>query len=234
MPSAVRALLVAGVCCAALSACDQGDTVSEQRVKIYPSLAACEAEESVADCTAAFAGAQQQQLATAPQYNSLQACEDRYGPAACIPYESPTGAWFVPAMVGFMLGHALGGPVYQPIYVDRGGWAYSGGQIVGTYRRGCASGDSGPSCRSGIGVGSSYVYNAGSSGGSGSHAVWTSSAFRSETVTTHVARSGFGGGGGSIGGKSMSGGGDRVGLGTGAISRGGFGGTASAMGARGG
>lgn len=220
------------VCCAALAACDQDQTVTEQRVKIYPSLAACEAEQSVADCTAAFQGAQQQQLATAPQYNTLQACEDRYGPAACMPYQSATGSWFIPAMVGFMVGHALGGAVYQPVYVDRGGWAYSGGEILGTYRRGCAPGQTGPGCNSGVGVGSSYVYNAGSSGGSGSHAIWTSSAYRSETVTTHVARGGFGSGS-SIGGKSVSGG-DRVGVGTGSISRGGFGGTASAMSARGG
>jgi uncharacterized protein YgiB involved in biofilm formation len=230
--STISALLIAGVCCMALSACDDDKTVTEQRVKIYPSLDACKVEESVADCNAAFAGAQAQQQATAPQYATMASCEERYGPAACMPYQSSAGSWFIPAMVGFMIGHALSGPVYQPVYVDRGGWAYSGGQILGTYRRGCGSGG-GIGCSSGVGVGSSYVYNAGPSGGSGSHAIWTSSAYRAESVTTPVSRGGFGSSSG-IGGKSLSGGGDRVGIGTGAVSRGGFGGTASAMTAHGG
>jgi uncharacterized protein YgiB involved in biofilm formation len=162
----------------------------------------------------------------------MQACEDRYGPAACMPYQSSGGSWFMPLMVGFVMGHALGGPLYQPVYVDARGWAYSGGAILGTYRRPCAPGQSGSGCASGGGS-FSYVYNAGSSGGSGSQAIWTNSAYRAETVKTTVARGGFGSGS-SIGGKSISGGGDRVGIGTGSIARGGFGATASSSGARGG
>ena len=80
--------------------------VSEQRIKIYSSVETCQVEQSGEDCAKAFAGAEEQHTTTAPRSASRTACEVQYG--SCAALHDGTGDWFVPAMVGFMLGHALG------------------------------------------------------------------------------------------------------------------------------
>jgi uncharacterized protein YgiB involved in biofilm formation len=124
-----RVLLLCGALLLALNAgIIWAGKVSEQRIKIYSSVETCQVEQSGEDCAKAFAGAEEQHTTTAPRSASRTACEVQYG--SCAALHDGTGDWFVPAMVGFMLGHALGtsgvaSVVSQPVYVDRGGAAYS-------------------------------------------------------------------------------------------------------------
>jgi uncharacterized protein YgiB involved in biofilm formation len=166
-----------------LSRCQQEHA---QAIETYPTVAACRAQHDEAECERAMAGAQAQQDQTAPHYGNQATCEDVYGPGNCVPrgeYAPPgyypggyggSGGWFVPAMVGFMIGHALSsGPVYQPVYLDRRGYAYSGSTLLGAYGGG--------------GGGSGYVYRTGGSSAS----VWQSGQYATRTVTP--SRGGFGG-----------------------------------------
>ena len=142
----------------------------EQRIKIYNSVEACRVEQPAEDCAKAFAGAEVEHEKSAPRFAARALCEAQYG--GCGAFHDGTGDWFVPAMVGFMLGHAPGtgavaSVVSQPIYVDRGGTAYSGASPIGSYRSGCAVNPDDPHCRDGGGFsgGGGFVYA--SSGGGG-------------------------------------------------------------------
>jgi uncharacterized protein YgiB involved in biofilm formation len=174
----------------------QTEQVEEQRIKIYPSLDACKAEQDAAACDQAFSGAEKAHESNAPRFSDRQTCEDRFGPAACQPYRDNSGGWFIPAMFGFMVGHALSGPslVYQPVYVDRFGQAFSGAQNLGVFRADCANQPGNLNCSSGARYGSSgYIYNSSSGGGGGSTSgVWTSGRYGVQTTTRTVARGGFG------------------------------------------
>jgi uncharacterized protein YgiB involved in biofilm formation len=147
----------------------------EQRVRIYSSLEACKAEQPAEDCAKAFAGAEDQHMKTAPRFTSRDVCEAQHGDGGCVAYHDGTGVIFIPAMVGFMLGHALAPPssnpypsddprrytwalnqsatrsassvVYQPVYVDRNATAYAGSSPIGSYRSRCAVNTDDPSCQ---------------------------------------------------------------------------------------
>jgi uncharacterized protein YgiB involved in biofilm formation len=174
-----------------------GSKVREQRIKIYSSVEACQAEYPAEDCAKAFAGAEQEHAKSAPRFIARDLCEAEYG--SCAALHNGTGDWFVPAMVGFVLGHALGaggigGVVSQPVYIDRGGTAYSGTSPIGAYRDRCAANPDDPYCRGGAGFGSGggFVYASGGGGGSSSASVWSSKSYIVESVRTSVTRGGFG------------------------------------------
>ncbi len=211
------------------------DEEQAQRIKIYSSVDACKAEQSVQQCNEAFLGAQQQHQTTAPRYPAADSCEAQYGAGACVPYRDPGGgSWFIPAMMGFMIGHALSGPslLYHPVYVDRFGGAFSGGNSLGYFRGNCGGPSSNWDCGGRASFSSGYVYSGGGGASSSRSGVWSnSSAYRAETVT--VSRGGFGGSA-SIGKPLASAGGGRVGVSSGSVSRGGFGATASSAAGRGG
>ncbi len=177
-----------------------GSKVKDQRIEIYSSVDACQAERSAEDCAKAFAGAEQEHAKSAPRFTARDLCEAQYG--RCAGLHESTGNWFIPAMVGFMLGHALGSggaasAVYQPVYVDRGGTAYSGTNSIGSYRSRCVVNPDDPYCRSGAGAfggrGGGFVYASSSGGGgSSSSSIWSSKSYPVESVRTTVMRGGFG------------------------------------------
>jgi uncharacterized protein YgiB involved in biofilm formation len=174
-----------------------GSKVREQRIKIYKSVEACRVEQPAEDCTKAFAGAEQEQARSAPRFVSRALCEAQFGSCEGLP--DGTGNWFIPAMVGFMLGHGLGtggvtSVVSQPVYVDRGGTAYSGVSPIGSYRSRCAVNPDDPYCRGGSGSGGGFVYASRGTGGgsSSSSSVWSSKSYAVEEVRTSVTRGGFG------------------------------------------
>ncbi len=206
--SRIVVLVAAGILLLVLAArgrnnlSQQTDEVQEQRVKVYSSVEACKAEQSGDVCSQAYAGALQAHETSAPRYDTRDLCEDRYGPAACMPYHQDGHDWFMPAMMGFMLGHALGGssPIYQPIYIDRYHTVYSGRDSIGSVRddcfrrQGCASG------------GSTYVYNTSSGGGSSSVSrLWTNRGYDVQTTTRTVTRGGFGSTASLVASRSSSG-----------------------------
>lgn len=169
--------------------------VSDQRIEIYSSVDACQAEQSAADCTRAFAGAGQEHTKSAPRFMARDLCEAQYS-GSCTALHDGTGDWFIPAMVGFMLGHAVGtggaaSVVSQPVYVDRGGTAYAGTSPIGSYWSRCVVNPDDPHCRSMAGGGGGSVY-APSGGESSSSGVWSSKSYIVESVRTSVMRGGFG------------------------------------------
>lgn len=170
---------------------------NQQRIKIYSSVEACRIEQPPDDCAKAFTDAGQEHEKSAPRLVSQAACEAQYG--GCSALHDAAGDWFIPAMTGFMLGHALGTGgaatvVSQPVYVDRGLTAYSGTAVLGSYRSRCAVNPDDPQCRGSGGsrIGG-FVYASGSAGGSSSSSsVWSSKTYNVESIRTTVARGGFG------------------------------------------
>jgi uncharacterized protein YgiB involved in biofilm formation len=207
---------------------------TEQRLKIYNSVEACRAEQPPEDCAKAFADAEQEQAKSAPRLASREVCEAQYG--SCAALHDGTGDWFVPAMAGFMLGHALGtggvaSVVSQPVYVDRGGTAYSGVGPIGSYRSRCAVNPDDPYCRGGggSGGGGGFVYSSGVGGGgsSSSSRVWSSKSYTVESVRTSVMRGGFGSSASSAPPSSMGVASAPNATSSSSVTRGGFGITAS-------
>jgi uncharacterized protein YgiB involved in biofilm formation len=194
-----RVLLLCGALLLALNAgIIWGSKVREQRIKIYSSVEACQAEQPAEGCAKAFAGAEQEHTKAAPRFTVRDLCEAQYG--RCADLHDGTGDWFIPAMAGFMLGHALGtgsvaSVVSQPTYVDRGGGAYTGTTALGSYRSRCAVDPDDPYCRGGGGSGSGggFVYaSSGGGRGSSSSSVWSSQSYTVESVRTTVMRGGLG------------------------------------------
>jgi uncharacterized protein YgiB involved in biofilm formation len=205
---------------------------NEHRIRIYNSVQECQAEQPGEDCAKAFAGAELEYEKSAPRSASRELCEAQYG--NCTAFRDGGGDWFAPAMVGFMLGHALrtGGVtsvVSQPVYVDRTGAAYVGTNRIGSYRSRCAINPDDPYCRAGggSGGGGGFVYAAGGGGGgsSSSSSVWSSRRYNVESVRTTVMRGGFGSSASSA--SSYSTGAPNA-LSSSSVARGGFGSTASA------
>jgi uncharacterized protein YgiB involved in biofilm formation len=210
---------------------------SERRIKIYNSVEACRAEQPAEECAKAFADAEQEHEKSAPRSTSREVCEAQYG--TCSAFHDATGDWFVPAMVGFMIGHALGAGgattvVSQPVYVGRDLMAYSGTTVLGSYRSRCAVNPDDPYCRAGggSGGGGGFVYARGGSGGgsSSSSSVWSSRSYRVEEVRTTVMRGGFGHSSSSAPSYSAGGADAPHAFSSAAVARGGFGSTASAHG----
>ncbi len=171
-----------------------GSKVKDQRIEIYSSVDACQAERSAEDCAKAFAGAEQEHAKSAPRFTARDLCEAQYG--RCAGLHDSTGN------SGFMLGHALGAGgdasvVFQPVYVDRGGTAYAGTNSIGSYRSRCVVNPDDSYCRSGAGAlgggGGGFVYaSSGGGGGSSSSSIWSSKSYSVESVRTTVMRGGFG------------------------------------------
>ena len=204
---------------------------NEHRIRIYNSVEECRAEQPAEDCAKAFAGAEQEYEKSVPRLASRKLCEAQYG--NCTIFHNGGADWFVPAMVGFMLGHALGtsgvtSVVSQPVYVDRSGTAYSGTNPIGSYRSRCAVNPDDPYCRAGggSGGGGGFAYATGRGGGGSSSSVWSSKSYNVESVRTTVMRGGFGS---SASSASYSADAPHA-ISSSSVARGGFGSTASAHG----
>lgn len=211
-----------------------GSKVKQQRIKIYNSVQTCRLEQPADDCAKALAAAEQEHEKSAPRLGSRELCEAQYG--GCTALHDGTGDWFVPAMTGFMLGHALGtsgmaSVVSQPVYIDRSGTAYSGASPIGSYRSRCAVNPDDPYCRGsgGSGSGGGFVYASSSGGGSSSSSnVWSSKSYAVESVRTTVTRGGFGSSASSAPASSTGAAGAPNATSSSSVARGGFGMTAAA------
>ena len=138
----VVALAVSAV--ALLSACDDhtprssqaGIPQGQQQQTVYRNLDACLAQATdmtmVQACRDGYAQAMEK-MAEAPKYETQATCEDVYGPGACVPrgsvvHDGGGGGWFIPYMMGYMIGGGFGRSTsYYPVFVDRGGTTYAGG-----------------------------------------------------------------------------------------------------------
>lgn len=153
----VSVLLVGAAATALLPLAGCGEDAQQTEAKIFPSVAACEAEFSKEQCAQAFEASRQLHIQNAPKFQSQAECEAAMGPGACTVISGPTptggvGSFFIPALAGFMLAQAItprggfggapligeldidlpGGRKYRPrpIYVDRSGYLRSGANQI--------------------------------------------------------------------------------------------------------
>lgn len=141
---------------ALLLACDQEDPLAKNG--FVADQAECAKAIDADVCRQKLADARAEHMKSAPAFPSKEACEEQFGAANCEPqtklasaatdprtpgasgsdgqtvvHESGTGM-FVPMLMGYMMGRALGGGYYaQPVYRDRNNMAYAGG--AGGYAR---------------------------------------------------------------------------------------------------
>ncbi|MFI3247321.1 MAG: DUF1190 domain-containing protein [Ferrimonas sp.] len=90
-------------------------------------------------CEQVFGSAQVEHLATAPRFETQAACESEFGAEACqaAPEGSQGnsfgGSWFMPMMMGYMMGNLLSGnrsPRYAPVYGSRSSSSPLNGKMV--------------------------------------------------------------------------------------------------------
>ena len=106
-----------GVSAFALTGCEEKVDAFQ-----YASVDGCvtAGEFSEAECTLRFERAKDEHERVAPKYQSRADCEAEHGTEACQPREASVtggGGLWMPLMIGWMMGRALGGPVAtQPLY----------------------------------------------------------------------------------------------------------------------
>ncbi len=121
------ALAILGAAAFALAGCQESQT----EAAAFPDIASCKAASKTdgwftqADCDAAFEQAQALHDETAPRYDSRELCEQQHGPEACQQASGGSGGGgiFMPLLMGYMIGQALGGgrPIAQPVMSRSGG-----------------------------------------------------------------------------------------------------------------
>jgi uncharacterized protein YgiB involved in biofilm formation len=126
-----------------VAGCDQPDPTAAGN--FYKDAQQCERSNDPDACRQAFADARSEHLKTAPAFTSRAECEAKFGAENCLetkerPGQAPQGAqtasmgggWFLPAMMGFMMGRSLSGlGGGQPVYRDTANTAYSGNKTLG-------------------------------------------------------------------------------------------------------
>jgi uncharacterized protein YgiB involved in biofilm formation len=155
----INLVLVGSVSLLALTACDQSDVLSES--SFFKDEAACAAQNNADACRQALVDARQAHLKSAPQFANREECEAQFGESNCMnskelqvptanaqPSASPTGTpetapstqsasmgggWFMPLMMGYMMGRTAGGMFGQPVYRDTDNRAYSGNKPIGRF-----------------------------------------------------------------------------------------------------
>jgi uncharacterized protein YgiB involved in biofilm formation len=160
----IRLVLLGSTGLLLLASCDQSDPLVGG--DFFRNERECAAANNPDACRQALMDAQQQHVRTAPAFASREACEARFGLENCTetkvqpspeqiqPGEQQTaqsggGSWFLPIMMGYMMGRTLGGPGYvppaagaqapsqqtaaagRPVYRDVNNTVYSGRETLG-------------------------------------------------------------------------------------------------------
>lgn len=140
-------VLVAGAGAAAPALARLDPTQREEEALVYGTAGACIGEgwRSPEDCEAAERTARERYAATAPRYDTRDACERQHGRAGCRPGEDVTPAArgrYLPVMTAFLMGRSdeQDLPV-QPLYAHApedeaqaavtGGGGHAGGYCTG-------------------------------------------------------------------------------------------------------
>lgn len=145
-------LLLAGAAALPLAACDQAADNAVTDATLYADASSCAQDFNPEACEAAEAGAKAEHIATAPKFASKEQCEAA-GFSAC--EATPTtnadgtpntaanqsGGSFMPILMGYMMGRMMGGAMApsRPVYADRTGNLYAGGNNVGRMAPGSTS-----------------------------------------------------------------------------------------------
>jgi uncharacterized protein YgiB involved in biofilm formation len=155
-----------------LAACD--DHAPPSDAQFFSSVRECLPIHGEANCQAAATAAQQTAAAEAPRYSRKEECEKEFGAGNCETRTSGEGSgFFMPMLMGYMMGNMLGGGFNQPVYrgpdntalTRSGGQTYNVGTFAGSGRNGTFQpGAATPVQRGGFGT-SVASYRSTSSGG---------------------------------------------------------------------
>ncbi len=128
----IRLVLLGGAS-VALAACDDGGGPSKD-ARFYPTVNECAADLGAKACEDAKAVADKAQVAEAPRFSQKQQCEQEFGAGNCESrQEAGGGSFFMPMMMGYMVGSMLSGNRYsQPVFRGPGNTAVmpSGGRML--------------------------------------------------------------------------------------------------------
>lgn len=130
----IRLVLLGSAGAIALTACDQAQDLPKD-AKFFRDQAQCEAEIKGTDCKKAFEESRDAHVKTAPRFETLQECQAKFGDDNCTPATPPgqqtaagsSGGFFMPLMMGYMMGRMGNNVVSQPVYRDAQNTAYTGG-----------------------------------------------------------------------------------------------------------
>ena len=161
----IRLVLLSSTGLLLLAGCDQPDPLA--RNDFFQSERECAQANDASACRQALMDARQQHAQTAPAFASRDACEAKFGLENCAetrqkpsadqiqPGEQQAaaqaggGSWFMPAMLGYMMGRTLGGggaflppgagaqapaqtaTTARPVYRDVNNTVYSGREALG-------------------------------------------------------------------------------------------------------
>jgi uncharacterized protein YgiB involved in biofilm formation len=164
----IRLVLLGSTGFLALLGCDQQDPLA--RNDFFQNEQQCAQSNDASACRQALMDARKEHLRTAPAFASAEACEARFGLDNCQPTaQQPTreqiqsgsgeqpqqtaqsgGSWFLPIMMGYMMGRTMGGPAFgsgagqqtasadtatgKPVYRDVNNRVYSGSTSLGQTR----------------------------------------------------------------------------------------------------
>jgi uncharacterized protein YgiB involved in biofilm formation len=109
-------LVLLGSASAALAACDNGAALPTN-AQFYPTVNECIPDHGAATCEDAKAVADRTQAVEAPRFAQKQQCEQEYGVGNCETRQAASGSFFMPMMMGYMMGNMMGGSRFsQPVY----------------------------------------------------------------------------------------------------------------------
>ncbi len=129
-------LVLLGSASVALVACDDGGALPES-AQFYPTVNECAADHGAQPCEDAKAVADRTQAAEAPRFSQKQQCEQEFGAGNCESRQTAGGSFFMPMMMGYMIGNMMGGNRFsQPVYRGPGNSAVmpSGGRLLNVGR----------------------------------------------------------------------------------------------------
>jgi uncharacterized protein YgiB involved in biofilm formation len=134
---AIRLVLL-GSTSVALAACDESPPAD---ARFFTSVEECSTVNPGATCQESFGKSREAYVAEAPRYNRREACEAEFGAGNCESREAGAGgmgSFFMPMMMGYMLGNAFNRPVYRgpdnSAVMRTGGKFYNVGNFAGTGR----------------------------------------------------------------------------------------------------
>lgn len=135
---AIRLVLLGGAGCA-LAACDQAPPPD---ARFFADARACAEVYDEAACQKAFAESKASFAAEAPRFSRKEECEAEFGAGNCETRQSGMGSFFMPMMMGYMLGSAFRQPVYRgpdgTAMTRSGNSTYAVGRFSGAGGRGAA------------------------------------------------------------------------------------------------
>jgi uncharacterized protein YgiB involved in biofilm formation len=118
-----------------LAACDQSPPSD---ATFFSKVEDCMAVKGESACRDGFVKSETQFVAEAPRFTTKEQCEAEFGSGNCETRQAGRGSFFMPMMMGYMLGNAFNRPVYRgpnnAAMMQTGGKFYNVGSFAGAGR----------------------------------------------------------------------------------------------------